>query len=84
MEQSNNNVNEEIKLTQESAESVKEIAMFATQQISSSKQIADAMSYINEAVRQITAGIAQVQAAAQQSSGLAKDLQHITGKFVIR
>jgi methyl-accepting chemotaxis protein len=83
MEQSNNNVNEEIKLTQESAESVKEIAIFATQQISSSKQIADAMSYINEAVRQITTGIVQVQTAAQQSSELAKDLQHITEKFVI-
>ena len=84
MEESHKNVNEEINLTQESAKSVKEIAIFATQQVSSSKQIADAMSYINEAVRQITTGIAQVQAAAQQSSGLAKDLQHITGKFIIR
>jgi methyl-accepting chemotaxis protein len=84
MEQSNNNVNEEIKLAQESAGSVKEIAVFATQQISSSKQIADAMSYINEAVRQITTGIAQVQAAAQQLNELAKELQHLAGKFVIR
>ncbi|MFB3883927.1 MAG: methyl-accepting chemotaxis protein [Thermodesulfobacteriota bacterium] len=84
MEQSNNNVNEEIKLTQESAESVKEIAIFATQQVSSSKQIADAMTYINEAVRQITTGVVQVQAAAQQLNGLAKELQDMTGKFVIQ
>jgi methyl-accepting chemotaxis protein len=84
MEQSNNHVNEEIKLAQESAESVKEIAIFATQQISSSKQIADAMAYINEAVKQIITGVAQVQDAAQQLNGLAKDLQHNIGKFIIR
>ena len=84
MEQSNNNVNEEIKLAQESAESVKEIAIFATQQISSSKQIADAMSYTNEAMKQIITGVSQVQDAAQQLNGLAKDLQHNIGKFIIR
>jgi methyl-accepting chemotaxis protein len=84
MEQSNNNVSEEIKLAQESAESVKEIAMFATQQISSSKQIADAISYINEAMRPITTGILQVKTTAEKLDGLAKELQEITGKFVIR
>lgn len=84
MEQSTNNVNEEIKLAQESAESAREIAMFATQQISSSKQIADAISYIDGAMRPITTGIVQVQAAAQQLNGLAKELQDITGKFIIR
>jgi methyl-accepting chemotaxis protein len=83
MEQSNTNVNEEIKLTQESAESVKEIAIFATQQVASSKQIADAMSYINEAVRQITTGAVQVQAATQQLNGLAKELQDTTGQFIV-
>ncbi len=83
MEQSNNNVNEEIKLTQESAESVKEIAVFATQQVSSSKQIADAMTYINEGVRQITTGVVQVQAAVQQLNELGRELQGVTGKFLI-
>lgn len=84
MEQSNNNVNEEIKLAQESAESVKEIAMFATQQITSSKQIADAMSYINEAMKPITTGVLQAQAAAQKLNELGKELKDITEKFIIR
>ena len=83
MEQSTQNVNEEIKLAQESAESAKEIAMSATQQISSSKQIADAMSTINEAMRQITTGAQQEQAAAQKLNGLAKGLKDLTEKFVI-
>jgi len=84
MEQSNNNVNEEIKLSQESAESVKEIAVFATQQISSSKQIADTIFYLNDAMKPITTGALQVQAAAEQLNGLAKELQDITAKFVVR
>jgi methyl-accepting chemotaxis protein len=84
VEQSNNNVSEEIKLAQESSESVKEIAMFATQQISSSKQIADAISYINEAMRPITTGVLQVKTTAEKLDGLAKELQDITGKFIVR
>jgi len=84
MEQSNNNVSEEIRLAQESAESVKEIAMFATQQISSSKQIADAISYINEAMRPITTGVLQVKETAEKLNGLAKELEGITAKFIIR
>jgi methyl-accepting chemotaxis protein len=84
MEQSNNNVNEEIKLAQESAESAKEIAMSANQQILSSQQIADAMSYINEAMKPITTGILSVQTTAQQLNELAKGLQDIPQKFNIR
>jgi methyl-accepting chemotaxis protein len=42
------------------------------------------MTYINEAVRQITTGVVQVQAAAQQLNGLAKELQDTTGKFIIQ
>ena len=42
------------------------------------------MSYTNEAVKQIITGVAQVQDATQQLNGLAKDLQHNIGKFVIR
>ena len=40
MDQNTQNVNEEIKLAKESAESAKEIAMSATQQVASSRQIA--------------------------------------------
>ncbi|OGP65052.1 MAG: hypothetical protein A2169_12225 [Deltaproteobacteria bacterium RBG_13_47_9] len=84
MEESRKNVNEEIKLTQESAESVKEIALFATQQVSSSKQIAQSISYINDAMRQITTGVSQTQTTVQQLNGLAKELQDVTVRFVIR
>jgi len=84
MEQSTQNVNEEIKLAKESAESAKEIAMSATQQVASSKQIADAMSNINESMRQITTGAQQAQSAAQQLNELAKELKDITEKFIIR
>ncbi len=81
MEQSTNNVNEEVKLAQESAESAKEISMSATQQVAGSKQIADAMANINEAMKQIAAGASQAQAAAQQLNGLAKELKDTTAKF---
>ncbi|MCX5665655.1 MAG: methyl-accepting chemotaxis protein [Candidatus Omnitrophica bacterium] len=75
MEQSTANVAEEVKLSQESAESAKEIAMGATQQVSGSKQIADAMGNINEAMKQIAAGASQAQAAAKQLNTLAADLK---------
>jgi hypothetical protein len=75
MEQSTANVVEEVKLSQESAESAKEIAMGATQQVSGSKQIADAMGNINEAMKQIAAGAGQAQAAAKQLNTLAADLK---------
>jgi len=81
MEQSVVNVNEEVKLSQDSAESAKEIAMGATQQVSGSKQIADAMSNINEAMKQIAAGAGQAQAAAKQLTTLAGELKDVTAKF---
>jgi methyl-accepting chemotaxis protein len=81
MEQSTANVAEEVKLSQESAESAKEIAMGAGQQVSGSKQIADAMGNINEAMKQIAAGAGQSQAAAKQLTALAGELKGITGKF---
>jgi methyl-accepting chemotaxis protein len=77
MEQSIVNVNEESRLSQESADSAKEITMGATQQVSGSKQIADAMSNVNEAMKQIAAGAQQAQAAAQQLSTLAKELKAV-------
>jgi len=81
MEQSTANVVEEVKLSQESAESAKEIAMGAGQQVSGSKQIADAMGNINEAMKQIAAGAGQSQTAAKQLTALATELKDITGKF---
>lgn len=81
MEQSTVNVTEEVRLAQESAESAKEISMGATQQVSGSKQIADAMGNINEAMKQIAAGAGQAQAAAKQLNALAGELKDITGKF---
>jgi len=81
MEQSTANVAEEVKLSQESAESAKEIAMGAGQQVSGSKQIADAMGNINEAMKQIAAGAGQSQTAAKQLTGIAGELKDITSKF---
>lgn len=81
MEQSTANVAEEVKLSQESAESAKEIAMGAGQQVSGSKQIADAMGNINEAMKQIAAGAGQSQSAAKQLTILAGELKEITAKF---
>ena len=58
--------------------------MGATQQVSGSKQIADAMGNINEAMKQIAAGAGQTQAAAKQLTGLAGELKDITGKFKLK
>ena len=81
MEQSVINVNDEVKLSQESAERAKEIALGAAQQISGSQQIADAMKNTNEAMKQIAAGAGQAQAAAKQLTVIAGELKEITGKF---
>ncbi len=77
MEQSVVNVNEEVKLSQDSAESAKEISMGATQQVSGSKQIADAMLNINEAMKQIASGAGQAQAAAKQLNTISIELKSI-------
>ncbi len=81
MEQSIINVDEESRLSQESADSAKEISMGATQQVSGSKQIADAMVNINEAMKQIAAGATQAQAASKQMNTLAAELKEATVKF---
>ena len=81
MEQSTVNVAEEVRLSQESAASAKEIAMGAGQQVSGSKQIADAMGNINEAMKQIAAGAGQSQTAAKQLTNLAGELKEVTARF---
>lgn len=83
METSVNSIDDEAKLAQQTAESAKEITMSVTQQISGSKQIADAMMNIDEAMKQIAAGAQQSQAAVRQLTDLGKDLKDIVNKFKI-
>jgi methyl-accepting chemotaxis protein len=75
METSIVSVDEESKLSQESAERSEEIAMSATQQISGSKQIAEAMSDIDETMKQIAVSAQQSQAAVKQLAELGKELK---------
>lgn len=81
MESSVTNVDEETRLSQESAERAKEIAMSATQQISGSKQIAEAMAGIDEAMKQVAVAAQQNQAAVKQLSELARELRDTADKF---
>ena len=84
METSVNSVDEESKLSQESAERSKEIAMSTAQQVAGSKQIADAMVNIDEAMKQITVGAQQSQVAVKQLTELGKELGNMAGKFKIQ
>ena len=81
METSIVSVDEESKLSQESAERSEEIAMSATQQISGSKQIAEAMSNVDEAMKQIAVSAQQSQAAMKQLTDLGKDLKDMIKKL---
>ena len=77
METSVTSIDEEAKLAQQTAESAKEITMSVTQQISGSKQIADAMTNIDEAMKQIAAGAQQSQAAVKILTDLAGELKKL-------
>jgi methyl-accepting chemotaxis protein len=81
MEQSVTSVDEEARLAQQTTEKTKEIAMSTHQQISGSKQIADAMMSIDEAMKQIAAGAAQSQASVKQLNELAGEMKQLTSKF---
>ena len=81
METSVNSVDEESKLSQESAERSKEIAMSTTQQVAGSKQIAEAMSNIDEAMKQVAIGAQQSQVAVKQLTELGKELKVLTEKM---
>ncbi|MFH1776566.1 MAG: HAMP domain-containing methyl-accepting chemotaxis protein [Candidatus Omnitrophota bacterium] len=81
MEETVNSVNQEMALSQESADRAKEIAMSATQQIRGSEQIVDAMANIDEAMKQIAAGAYQTQDAVKQLTELGQELKETTGKF---
>jgi methyl-accepting chemotaxis protein len=81
METSVSSVDEEARLAQQTTEKTKEIAMSTHQQISGSKQIADAMMSIDEAMKQIAAGAAQSQASVKQLNELAGEMKQLTSKF---
>ncbi|MBF0494033.1 MAG: methyl-accepting chemotaxis protein [Candidatus Omnitrophica bacterium] len=83
METSLSSVEEEAVLAQETAEKAKEITMAVTQQISGSKQIADAMGSVDEAMKQIAAGAQQSQAAVKQLNELAHELKAIASNFKV-
>ena len=81
MEESIKSVEEEVKLSQDSSERVKEIFMSTTQQVSGSKQIAEAMVSIDEAMKQIAQAAQQSQIAAKQLTDLAQELKDTSGNF---
>jgi methyl-accepting chemotaxis protein len=81
MESSVTSVDEEARLAQQTTEKTKEIAMSTHQQISGSKQIADAMMSIDEAMKQIAAGAQQSQASVKQLNELAGEMKQLTSKF---
>ncbi|MCX5681284.1 MAG: methyl-accepting chemotaxis protein, partial [Candidatus Omnitrophica bacterium] len=83
METSVSSIDDASRLAQQTTEISKEITMNVTQQISGSKQIADAMVNIDETMKQIAAGAQQSQAAVKQLTELSKDLQSIVSKFKI-
>lgn len=83
MEESTKSVEDEVKIAQGAAEKSKEISMSANQQVSGSKQIADSMNYIDEAMKEMTQGIQKSQTAAEQLSSLGEELRNEIKKFKI-
>jgi methyl-accepting chemotaxis protein len=83
MEQSSSNVEEEIKLAEDSAEKSKEIAMNANQQMSGSRQIAEAMNSIDETMKEIAVGSEQSASVVQQLITLADELNDSIAKFKV-
>ncbi len=75
MEQSLVGVEEEIQLAKDSAAKSREIAMSANQQISGSRQIADAMASIDRTMKDIVVGAQRSASSASQLTGLADELR---------
>lgn len=84
MEQSLVGVEEEIQLAKDSAAKSQEIAMSANQQISGSRQIAEAMASIDQTMKQIVFGSQRSSEAASQLSGLADELKACMNQFRVR
>jgi len=83
MEQSLVSVEEEIQLAKDSASRSQEIAMSANQQISGSRQIAEAMTSIDETMKQIVYGAQCSADSASQLVGLADELKSSMSRFKI-
>jgi len=83
MEQSLSGVEEEIQLAKESAAKSKEIAMSANQQISGSRQIAEAMASIDQTMKQIASGAQRSADAAGQLTALADELKASMARFKV-
>ena len=83
MEQSLSGVEEEIQLAKESAAKSKEIAMSANQQISGSRQIAEAMASIDQTMKQIASGAQRSADAACQLTALADELKASMARFKV-
>ena len=75
MEQSLVGVEEEIQLAKDSAAKSREIAMSANQQISGSRQIAEAMASIERTMKDIVFGAQRSAESAGQLTGLADELR---------
>ncbi|MFH1414367.1 MAG: CHASE3 domain-containing protein [Candidatus Omnitrophota bacterium] len=81
MEQSINSVDEEAKLAQQTTERAKEIAMSANQQISGSRQIAEAMTSLNTAMKEVVTSSEQTKGAVEELTELSSELKRLTAKF---
>lgn len=75
MEQSLKGVESEIGLAQEAADKAQEIAMSANQQISGSKQIAEAMNNIDDTMKQIASSAQMSAASVKELTALADELK---------
>jgi methyl-accepting chemotaxis protein len=83
MEQSLTGVEEEIQLTKDSAAKSREIAMNANQQISGSRQIAEAMAKIDQTMKQIVTDAQQAAAQAGALSGVSEELRVCTKRYQV-
>lgn len=81
MEQSLVGVEEEIQLTKDSASKSREIAMNANQQISGSRQIAEAMVRIDQTMKQIVTDAQQAASQAGALSGVSEELRACTRQY---
>lgn len=83
MEQSLVGVEEEIQLTKDSASKSREIAMNANQQISGSRQIADAIASIDQTMKQIVTDAQQAAAQAGSLSGVSEELRACMQRYQV-
>jgi methyl-accepting chemotaxis protein len=83
METSFNSVEAEVKSAGETENMAKEISMSVNQQINGSKQIAEAMSNIDEAMKQIVSGTQQSEVSAGQLTQLGEELKAMASNFKV-